>query len=317
MNHQPTTTSFLEQCTVLKEGAALVLANHSNGFHWGRIILNYLLIQTLGNQKYRRVIIICEDVKISEIQILLSMSQSNNLSRVLFVASWKDFIDSYFVTSPPHSFNHDDSIAIFLYSLGGLLYQEVNTMFSREFQLLLRLTAQSKDTGRDKSAGVSCSWKDCSILFITNLEMPLLASSQLHYVKSLFSTVVTAIPNSGTLSEEVVLQVQTIRRSTSTGKIQENVEMFSFKKPGVLLAPITVSSSSNHSYRTMKTESEKPEKILFEADRANQSIITPPTTTSQPSTTSTTNAVHPRLITFDSADPEFDEDSDPDADLDL
>ena len=132
---------------------------------------------------------------------------------------------------------------------------------------------------------------------------------------------------------EIVCEVQVTRVSSSTGKVTEASNYFTEGAGQVLLVPILKS-------RAKREEEEEP-ALLHSAtavtsgtfghsnssatamkgvgqDREQTRIASVGTSTST-GTGTRNNAQYDnrRLITFDSTDPEFDEDSDPDADLDL
>jgi len=105
------------------------------------------------------------------------------------------------------------------------------------------------------------------------------------------------LPNSGLLAASVAAEVQTVRRSPSSGRVSEHLEMFFLESGLSILRPISPTSISNHHSVTAAEVSKLETKIAVEQKPL---------------------PVHnARLICFVSTDPEFDEDSDPDADLDL
>ena len=103
------------------------------------------------------------------------------------------------------------------------------------------------------------------------------------------------------------MEIQTIRKSCSTGKVTENIEMFSFKDSFMfpLYHHITDKNSNNYDNKTnndIKDNTINNSLAQLQNSNNNNNKVT---------------INKSRLITFDSTDPEFDEDSDPDADLDL
>lgn len=131
---------------------------------------------------------------------------------------------------------------------------------------------------------------------------------------------------------EIVCEVQVTKVSSSTGKVTEASNYFTEGAGQVLLVPILKSRA--------KREKEEEEPALLHSatavtsgtfglsnssatatkgvaqDREQTRIASVGTSTST-ITRNTAQNDNRRLITFDSTDPEFDEDSDPDADLDL
>jgi len=146
--------------------------------------------------------------------------------------------------------------------------------------------------------------------------------------RDVFSAACFVRGNDGTLASELACEVQVVRVSVATGKVVEDTEYFAARAWSVggagcgMLAqgpPVALL----HPIPQLKKQQHVPAA----------SVTAPTTTTTTTSTaaavSATTNrssnsnhaaasvAGNRRLITFDSTDPEFDDDSDPDADLDL
>ena len=151
----------------------------------------------------------------------------------------------------------------------------------------------------------------------------------------------TCVPNEGQLSPVVALEVHTVRR-TAAGKVQEAHELFSLPSERGMneWAPAQLkalpqrkdhasggSSSSSYMPESTSTTSEvenvfgdlgltsseevpSAEKCALDAAKEKQALESKKAAQQQ-------QQQQQRLITFASTDPEFDEDSDPDADLDL
>ncbi len=109
-------------------------------------------------------------------------------------------------------------------------------------------------------------------------------------------------------------------RSAATGKINESIEMFTCRDS--LLAPLKPVTHFDADDAQEATNNDNSTKNLTALPTAEESAADNSTktntTTGGGNTANGGKASHnQRLITFDSTDPEFDEDSDPDADLDL
>lgn len=150
-------------------------------------------------------------------------------------------------------------------------------------------------------------------------------------------------PNEGTFyASTVAAEVHTVRRADLTQKITENTELFVFgpwlpqeKQPGAANKTAKKASSSgstvSSSGAAAATASSTANSLIFlwplvVPSTSSDSTAVSTDTTQQPASSSVestnpSNAASTmgtkRLITFDRSDPEFDEDDDPDADLDL
>jgi hypothetical protein len=130
-----------------------------------------------------------------------------------------------------------------------------------------------------------------SLFLFASLQQSLHTIAKVSQISQAFPVVIKVVANMGMLGEAVAGEAQVLRRSRDTGKVSEHTFILHWQH-GVL-QPLSIQKPSTQ------------------------------TPSSESSTTSSTAYVEaearsmPRLITFDSTDPEFDEDSDPDADLDL
>lgn len=138
--------------------------------------------------------------------------------------------------------------------------------------------------------------------------------------------------NDGTLAAELACEVQVVRVSIATGKVVEDTDYFAARArslggagsgalaqgpPVALLHPIPQLKKQKVPAASVTAASATP--------ASTTTTTTTTTTAAGGSATSNSNSNHAaasiagnrRLITFDSTDPEFDDDSDPDADLDL
>ena len=126
--------------------------------------------------------------------------------------------------------------------------------------------------------------------------------------------------NDGTLAAELACEVQVVRVSSAAGKVHEETDYFAARaRPaggnarGVLAQgpPLALLQPIPQLKKLQETHHAPAAAAASATHTGVSSTIT---------TTSTSNAIiagNRRLITFDSTDPEFDDDSDPDADLDL
>lgn len=145
-----------------------------------------------------------------------------------------------------------------------------------------------------------------------------------------FSSAVFVRPNDGTVSVELACEAHVVKVSTVTGKVAEDRDFFVRRAVAVRGDAAGVLAQGPH-YSLL----EPVVKVMTTQDTnnpapaaASATDTTSVTFGGQPNNTSnnvsasrataaTATAINRRLITFDSTDPEFDDDSDPDADLDL
>lgn len=153
-------------------------------------------------------------------------------------------------------------------------------------------------------------------------------------VSALMTTNALFYVNNGVMAAEVAGEIHTTRRSPTTGKVTECVEMFSLRRSAdanraasssaqpssVTQTPILVYMSRNKHriFGSIDTDNSKSDG----GDAALSATSAIPSSTSnirkeKEDEDVVVSAVGPRIVEFDSTDPEFDDDDDPDADLDL
>ena len=131
---------------------------------------------------------------------------------------------------------------------------------------------------------------------------------ELTLLKKTCETTVLVHPNDGSMSEEIAIETHTVRRSRTSGRVVERRDLFRLTygeddPSGVAsLAPILIRKTSPED---SSSQSKETQESPSESNASNQKEIQP------------RSVYQSRLITFDSNDPEFDDDSDPDHDLDL
>ncbi len=214
------------------------------------------------------------------------------------------------------------SFALVVYSLSEI----VLAMGWRKAQLLVtQLTAllaiDSSQPGTDHStnSGIASGFSTYgtpTLIFVVHESLH--SESVLSHMQSLVSVVVRVVPNGGTLSPDVAAEMQVVRTSPSTGKVTETVEMFSLRDCALCLIPSTAMLAAEQA-------TDSSPQVAETEENGSQILSKLLSTTATGGAASAENSAAvissggglSRLITFDSTDPEFDEDSDPDADLDL
>jgi len=152
--------------------------------------------------------------------------------------------------------------------------------------------------------------------------------------RDVFSAACFVRGNDGTLASELACEVQVVRVSVATGKVVEDTDYFAARArsvggagsgmlaqgpPVALLHPIPQLKKQHVPAASVTAPTTTPAATT--TTTTTTSIAAAVSATSNRSSNSNHAAAsvagNRRLITFDSTDPEFDDDSDPDADLDL
>lgn len=314
----------LEQFVVSKGGNSVcVLGTCFHAVAWSNMLGDFLLYKLLVHPKYKKVLCLNFDRRSSEFKDLVdkasSMTDEDCPDRLLVLNDDEllshspddtkgNVVDHMISTikSSISSVKANDSYALVLYSLSETI---LTLGVKQTFDFIKRLSKLAKD--QRKSNILS------TLIFVVHESMH--SSELLSKIQSLCGVVAKIIPNNGTLSSEVAAEVQSIRKSQATGKVVESIEMFSYD--GYLLKAIPVATSANPNTSTsssVPTASDATSVISMTSmlvDPMNKPKESSVETSSSKANVET--ARNARLITFDSTDPEFDEDSDPDADLDL
>lgn len=282
-----------------------------------------MLRQLLSSARYHQVLCVNLDRNSQDLLLLESLAvesvDSYEKKLVLleeheqFLAG-KDILDTTIAMCAEYTSNEHSSYAVVVYSLSEVILLHG---IERAMEYIDRLSNALFDPINLEAAALEGSKK-----MITSIIPPVLIlvlHQSLHtpqiiaLVKSMVNTVVHVVPNDGTMAKEVLGEVQTIRRSNKSGKVNESVEMISCREGLLHIFPKVSSSGSSASFiesssaGVAEVTSLMPKAITKPVDNKTLSVQSSMISSTGPS----------RLITFDSTDPEFDEDSDPDADLDL
>ncbi len=289
---------------------------------------DYLLCKALTEQRVGKVIVLSLDRPVQELRtILRNAAKDDFIDRKVDVENNIIFVEE--VDLNRTFFETIDTITKIGSSTVAIEQTTVVILYSiSELVLSYGLHASIPWI---KGAVSSVSASKRPILLLTTLHQSLHDEPSISFITSLFPTIAKIMPNYGTISASVAAEVQTIRRSAITGKISESLELLHWKH--ALLTPLPVqkvpSSGSSKAQQDLAGE-QKAEVSVHSRDSNKHTgnfsrplLLLGPAHAASTSTTVSTSApalappAAGRLITFDSTDPEFDEDSDPDADLDL
>jgi hypothetical protein len=262
-------TNKLEQHCVLKPGSTCLVGNCFHGVPWCEKVMEYLLAAAMKRQNFNKIYILPLDKRLSNLITATECTEDGNLC---VFKSMDDLVSK--LTSSVVS--KEGSTAIFLYSLSELILRTSLRKATAAFQQLLSLTYH----------------KESNVHLFTFINSSLHDLSTISYLTAMVDAVVTIIPNDGSsLSLEVAAEVHIVRRSQSSTKISEDIEMLEWRDSRL---------QPRLSVRVVDAPVE--ETSVVDATSNEVKVF---------------NKSHSRLITFESTDPEFDDDDDPDADLDL
>lgn len=261
-----------EQEAVGKGGGVCVLAGAERGVRWGTLLADLLLRRHVLSERADRLLIVLSDRRQAAVPVRPS-------AKVMFVSEQH-------VLQSPHSESGREKTVVFVYSLSEILLRD-------GLQSALRF--------------IHALDSYCSSIFVVHSTLH--TPRQLLEIKNACATVMVVTPNDGSMSEEIVMETHTIRKSAVSGKVVERKDLFKFDFGDVgsqtsfgQLQPI---QNSRGTPATLAGDPSKAESIQV-APGSSQGEIVP-----------SRGGYQSRLITFDSNDPEFDDDSDPDHDLDI
>ena len=175
---------------------------------------------------------------------------------------------------------------------------------------ILFLSSLSEVLLLHKNKNISFLFSHLRSAFLTSIcviHASLHNSIKLTELKLKSDTSLLIAPNDGSMSAAIAVEIHSIRRSKATGKVVERKDLFSLRtgEESSSGRPALVPIKGNISRQTR----EKEEKEVEEGKDDEESTITV--------RAKKIGAYESRLINFDSNDPEFDDDSDPDHDLDI
>eukprot|EP00598_Pedospumella_elongata_P008415 CAMPEP_0184988556 /NCGR_PEP_ID=MMETSP1098-20130426/24521_1 /TAXON_ID=89044 /ORGANISM="Spumella elongata, Strain CCAP 955/1" /LENGTH=361 /DNA_ID=CAMNT_0027513335 /DNA_START=8 /DNA_END=1090 /DNA_ORIENTATION=- len=347
----------LTQYTIVKGGTSCLFGTCQGATNWSAITADFLLVNLLASPRYGQAIAVNfdrQDLKASCSKLVATWNKSKALTTTGGANAASTIGSDWF--KKLHIFNRLDichevlntevkplegllnqirqvladqsgaassvpsasvvvapkNTAVVIYSISELILN-IGFMKTREFlRTLTSLLHEHINVGSNSSSSAALV---PSIVLV--VQESLHSTAVLAQIQSLASVIVRVVPNSGTLASTVAAEVQTIRRSAVTGKINESIEMFTCRDS--LLAPLkpVTHFGADDADETADSDNTKSSitalpTALESADKNAGSAVKKNNVSSAAS-----QANHnQRLITFDSTDPEFDEDSDPDADLD-
>jgi hypothetical protein len=302
-------TSFLEESTLGKSSSSSVICgNCYKGQNWSRSLLYKLFCGTLQRiDKYDSIVIVSLENLEEEFEIITNtiVVKEESRSKVHYFDSFQSF------TASPMFLQQRGHYAIFISSLTDWI-----------------LNANSiEEVGRElynlrKIMGNKYQNSLFQIHLYTTLYTTLHSFETVQIIQSWFPTVVRVLPNDGIMfSPMIAAEVHTIRRSEGSNKMSEALELFIWSSitertltPFVMLTPLISNTSAvkdknlsqiQSNNDNSKVDDSAPTKSTITSTANNNNSILPPKMSQS------------RLITYDRTDPEFDEDDDPDADLDL
>lgn len=273
--------SALEQACVIKGGFGCIVGNSLHGYHFDLIILDFLLDKIVQSLRYEEVICICLDRSLSAFD---EYTKAHSKLRIIHVVqdSLLQQLDS--VLDSLQSSGNVDKTAILIYS-----FSEIALVLGDDVAMNYLLRLQSLSLG-------SC---------LLAVKGSLHEARYLHRIQAECPVVVCVERNMGMYQENVLCEVSVLRKSKNTGKVSEEYDLF-------------VRSDGQNGITALQ---HKEEIVVEKEDTSTApqtlSDLSSGKATETPSENTVDIAPIKNLVLFDRTDPEFDEDSDPDADLDL
>ena len=310
--------SELEQFALQKVGRTCIVGGADKGIQWGILVTDYILLRALSSKRYSQIICLLSDRQTEDLNKVITGVTSNIQTTSIVCCDVKklESLDAIYdlckktmsssmpsssSSSSSSSSDNSKSKALFIYSLTEwiLLYgtQRVTSLLDK----LATLGFQQI---------IVCIHQTCH------------TQAHLSFLSSRFSVTAHTLPNDGTLSGEVLLHIHTTRRSDRSGRVAESSELFG-AHPISILSPLkpttTTQPERRHNIDTPAADTAAEvhnatsvlQRLELSSDSAGGGGAKLPTDDEVAA------AAARRLITFESTDPEFDEDSDPDNDLDL
>lgn len=321
--------------------------------NWSTLGADYVLRGLVRNHKYNHVVVVSFDRPEEDILANAKDLQSKDLN----VAKKMSIINALNFDSDNRSLEtvHQEVDRICLEHEGGgmigiMLYSISSACLSRGWvevkRFLDKLIPYIKGPANERDGHGRGT-------IICTVHGSLHTRQQLTVLKALADTYCTLTPNSGSLSSSVAVEAHIIRRSTTStggvGRVSEAHELFTFETPPVAETsklrqreglvrqdlvqewiPMRLVSLPKVGDGMQKNEDGEEAQGEREFNYGTESVLQTMLDKVITSNNSTASSIHgkqsmtkasvhaaQRLVTFSSTDQEFDEDSDPDADLDL
>lgn len=289
--------SFLEQSTIVKTGTTCVIGSADEGLQWGVLVSDFLLNKVSIGGKFDRIVCACLDRSHKDVRETMNQNSSSNILDIITIQpslSPRDVVAALTPTVPT------SRSILFLNSFSELIF-----MFG--YQCALKLLHHFK--------GIFTS-------VVATVHKSLHSPQLINLMPSTFVVTVVVKPNDGTMASDVTAEIHCLRKSIS-GRVSEASELFGHREG--FLFPLHETRSIPHSSKAVDaedSESSNSTKVLASIDMKSGATkkedVVPKVSGGEasPNFHQALPGVQ-RLVTFDSTDPEFDEDSDPDNDLDL
>lgn len=292
------------------QGNCLCVGNSYKHVVWTRHVADHLLCEVLDDTSCHSVIILCYDRNKSDIyHVLQHAKQTRKLGNSDY---WRDKLTVHTaldnslesIISPMLSTLPSDSyISVLVYSLSEQILM-LDAKFLPSFQQDMQFLRYAQQELKKK------------VLYTACLHSSLHSSQFMQYLQTFFNTCIYIVPNYGTYSEYIACEVMCVYRSIQTQRVKESIEMCVWEQG--MLVPLKGSirgvGEDGLAGEEGKAVHKKDEDNREDDGQAAAKGEVQIHASIQGMSLQNNKA---RLISFESTDPEFDEDSDPDADLDL
>lgn len=288
-------SSKFEQFSLQKVGQTCILGGVERGIQWGILVSDFLLLRALTSKRYSQIICLLSDRRVEDLKKVVNVSSSNNnIAPSICDMNGLENLDAIYdicKATVSTTSSSDKSRALFIYSLSEWIL-----LFGTQRVLILL----DKLTALGFHQIIAC------------VNQTFHSHMHLAHLISHFSVIARTLPNDGTLSGEVLLHIHTTRRSDRSGRVAESIELFG-DHSGLLLMPLKPISER----RDLTTEGHTTSTSALQRLNPVVPSVSSMNLNMDKAADEVAAAAARRLITFESTDPEFDEDSDPDNDLDL
>lgn len=302
---------------------------------WSCIVGDYLFDKFSESSRFDLVSYVSFDTRVKDINIINMNSHSNSKKINIFDASsyWKENDLNTLIEQIQKSevskqqeldlpiVNSKPSHAIVIHSLSEMIIRFGFTRtlcFIEEVADILQISNVNIN-----SSSVESKKKNQSCLILV-IHQSLHTPQMLTRIQNIGNINLFIKPNLGLFDKQILFEIYCIRRSQDSGKIIEDSEFFQRKSKltsldsrGVLIE--SVNKFKDIEYQVNDTSNQIKElsfdnpmdKLLKQSERELEN------TNTKRDAVATTMTTMKQLVTYDTNDPEFDDEDDPDDDLDL
>jgi hypothetical protein len=301
------------EAAVSKGGLSVIYGGMDKGIRWSQLLLESLLVQLIDSARFTSIVLISSDHSFA----LQCQANSDKIKVTVMQPDLRDSAGIDVIEARVIDITRESElpIAVLVHSFSDFLLRYGSNPSIKFLSKLKDITRATSLSPSHSSHSLAIAVINQSLLLPSLLARLQLVASALLYLK----------PNNGTMAEEVLFEVHVIRRSMETGKVSENVDMFvansnAVSNPNTIAALVIPVPKRREIDEADKDRAHLPQKQQQQPEDLMKRLQEPISMRATPETLSADKArslPRKQLVTFDSSDPDFDEDDDPDDDLDL